>query len=1417
MPPGCAGGSLSIRNNKGEEGLITDQSRQILVTHIGAGTPAVGVLQVDDVILGAAGGSGGSAPLFSGDCRKSLGLAIGEAEKTAHAGILRLRVWRAGVTSDVQITMAVMDTYSDTAPYNNCPKSQLILSNALPILAAETFGGDWKGCVSALALLSTGDPTYVPRVRTLARSLSDGSAALQTGRGLSTWNSGYAAVLLAEYYLSTGDTYVLPGIHNYAVALSRSQSLYGTFGHGGSMLRSDGGYNGSIPWYGPVNSAGLVGNLGIVLGKKAIVASGGEVEPEIDPAIARAANFFAYYVNKGGVPYGEHSPATGHSDNGKSGMAAMMFALMDNKPAETKYYARMCVSSFVGEEYGHTGQGFSYLWTALGANIGGAEAGAAFLREVRWHRDLTRRSDGSFIYDGGEQYSGSVVSGYWGASSYYGLSPTATYVLQHTLPLRQLYITGKNPNPGNTLDSAAVGNAVMAGRFDQLCSGYSTSTLLAALSEYDAVVRSAAAVELGARSAEFTTLRPQLIVMAEDMADANKREAACHALGFMGTTDALAALGRRLSDPDPWTRTQAAAALGRLGSVALPQTNTMMNAFVNNSTDPDVVVWNDPIQLANASLAASLFQSTTFRTEIRKQASELYYNVIKTGLRHPDGHARGYLSNLIKQDLNWTDVQALAPALIKAVQERSPADQMFSEDIRYAGLETFAKFKVEEGLPLSLMLKEQNWHSDDWVPFTVLRDTYGTAAKEVLPTLYDWRDHLPAFDADGSIPADRYINIESYINSTIAALEATTPAPAMRYFKTVNIASATPLDINRVQLVATSADLDGGIPRYIWSQVSGPGTATFFPNGTTASANTIATFDIPGNYVLRVAVADSSILDAGVWTKPVLGYFDFQTYLHNYGTAQADRLHVVEPGTNWPPLAYAQQVTTGINTVRNLTLLGFDYDGNALTYSILSPPAHGTLSGTPPNLSYTPTAGYQGSDAFTFKVTDNGGLSSAAVTVAITVRKALAINVNFNAWTGGGVVTELESSLAGPAGSNGSKWNQFTKASAGAGTTLLASDGAATTVSFTTTASEGRTWGNPSLKMLHSGATHFGKGDNTSLIVTGLTPGSRHNVWLASHAANTSTAERAHGIWSTTSATTSLSSQTINGVTTLNGTTWVAGNNFVLFENLIADGAGKIAFLGDATDAGEFDTNAYRLPLNGFQLTEQPALPPVAPSGVAAVPGDAIVELAWDPVLGATSYIVKRSATPGGPYVTRANPAITRFADAPAANGQTWYYVVAAVDANGEGANSAEVSATPMPTPPPAAPTALVATGGDAVVNLSWNTSPTAISYILKRGIKPGGPYLTLASQMTTNYQDSNVINNMTWYYVVAGVNKGGQGPNSVEVAVVPRSVAQVINVNFNGWTGSVATETESTLVGPAGGLGSKWNQFSKPPRAPRC
>lgn len=56
-----------------------------------------------------------------------------------------------------------------------------------------------------------------------------------------------------------------------------------------------------------------------------------------------------------------------------------------------------------------------------------------------------------------------------------------------------------------------------------------------------------------------------------------------------------------------------------------------------------------------------------------------------------------------------------------------------------------------------------------------------------------------------------------------------------------------------------------------------------------------------------------------------------------------------------------------------IRLLGTDPDGDELTFEVAGPPSHGALSGTAPELVYTPSPRFVGRDRFTFLVRDPHG------------------------------------------------------------------------------------------------------------------------------------------------------------------------------------------------------------------------------------------------------------------------------------------------------------------------------------------------------------------------------------------------------------------------------------------------------------
>ena len=751
----------------GVQGRTTASSRQILVTHVGAKSPADGVVKVDDVILGVNG------KRFSEDARKSFAGAIQTAEQT---GILKMTIARAGKTQEMELKMRVFGAYGATAPFG-CAKSKLIFDDACKVLAAEPLKDGIMGSISALALLSTGNADYLPKVREFAHKMGPTTLKLELKDGSTVWDWGYRNLFLCEYFLLTGDREVLHAINEYTLSLAKGQSLYGTFGHGISRLTAEGKLHGSIPPYGPVNEAGLIGNLAIVMGRKC-----GVVDPEVDAAIARAARFFGYFVDKGSIPYGEHEPIPFHENNGKASMSAVLFSLQ-GRVREAQFFAKMAVAGFRNRECGHTGQGFSYLWSALGANVGGPAAAVAFVKESTWHLDLVRRCDGSFTYDGGEQYGPGKTEDdtYYGKSGYYGLSPTATYVLTYSLPLKKLCITGKGSKPATWLSTEEVTGAIASGRFDTTRLKMTPKELVAAFGDWSPIVRGWAAEELAGRP-EAKAMLPEILTLAGG-SDVRLVKAACEALGFMKSPDALPVLVRQLAHADRGVRFKAAAAIKKMGGAAKPAIPEILKALVQTAEPLFPVSWADPIQLAHGQLAETLFDGA-LADAVQAADPKLLYPAIQVISRNPDGMARGKLESFFDRRLKLEDVVALAPDIVAALKTPSPADTMFSNSIRMGAFKALTKYHFKEGIPLGVeFAKTQGGHGSERRTGEIMKQlvSYGTAAREAVPGL---RELIVAFNAEvaaknfpGGEPNAKRVNA---VEDAIKAIEAATTQPELR-------------------------------------------------------------------------------------------------------------------------------------------------------------------------------------------------------------------------------------------------------------------------------------------------------------------------------------------------------------------------------------------------------------------------------------------------------------------------------------------------------------------------------------------------------------------------------------------------------------------------------------------------------------
>ena len=986
--------------NSGGRRADTGDARQILVTAVAAGSPASGILAADDVILGA-NGTGAAATNFTHDARRELADAINAAEARDPATLSLLR-WRAGAATTVTITLQHMGAYSSTAPYH-CPKSARILRQGLAaIMAGETSGRYSFGTLSLLAANDPADPANAAR---MARARDEARAQIPTAAVMqqmmsdqrdtsSTWQRGHTLILLAEYHLLTGDPLMLPAVEAYAVNIARNSSLFGTMGHIYAEKNPDGSDNGPMGGvYGPVNNAGMPCYLGLILAREC-----GVNHPAVAPMIERMNAFYGGYIGKGTIPYGEHEPAwDGHENNGKSGLAALAFTLQDGCVDEGRYYAKMATAAAADRELGHTGAFFSYLWAPLGAACGGDEAAASHFSRIRWMLDLNRRWDHRFDYDclNGE--------GPNSGSQYNDFRMSTAALLTYALPLRQLRITGRNHNPARWLDSTDVAQAAAADGY-KATSSHTVGQLVSDLASWSPCVQRRAAEQLATRSIDAATLN-QLTALANDP-NGSARYGACLALGKNSnstTANARAAtLAALLTDPENRVRYIAAEAMRYLPqSAKMTQLNAVLAAAVATARPLSPFDSEDPLQFDHGRIAMLLFYGGNaygpkgmIWNNLSGVDRSLLYPAIRAVAANPVGQARSCLYHAYLQ-LTAADVNALAGTIVDSVKVRAPSDKMFSSGVRRGGIEVLEKYRIAEGVPLSMIYAVDHLPSNDgYVHGLAVLKKYAGSSTTVTPDP----------DVIGFCQALLGGSNAAAAQEVLNAIAADPDPAALTPFKGIQAATADAplinLQANQTTLRVTAGDLAQGDTVYTWRKVHGAGNATFTPNGTATAGNCVIRFDnVPGRYLFEVTMSDSRGLTEVYRTVPV-------TLRNPDGTLPV----------NDPPVAHPQVVAAAPASVKPITLVGTDPEGLPLLFSVVRPPARGRLSGTAPDLAYVPDPGYLGSDSFTFEVMDSEG-QVASATVDIEVSAA---GIELHAYEGFDYAPGLLAGRDGGSGMSGS-------------------------------------------------------------------------------------------------------------------------------------------------------------------------------------------------------------------------------------------------------------------------------------------------------------------------------------------------------------------------------------------------------------
>ncbi len=744
-PTGARGWMYSDR-------MVTSDGRQILITKVDPGSPADGALAVGDVILGVAGKP------FAYDPRTEFGKAITTAESD---GKLPLTRWRAGKEEQVVVNLPVLGKYSATAPYA-CEKSRRILDQGCKALALRMSEENYPKTqnaitrsLNALALLASGDAAHLPLVKREAQWAAD----FTTG-GYATWYNAYVIILLSEYVIATGDQSVVPGLRRLAMEAAKGQSAVGSWGHKYALP------DGRLSGYGMMNAPGVPLTISLVMARGA-----GVKDPEIAAAIEKSARLMRYYIGKGAVPYGDHEPWTQtHEDNGKSGMAAILFHMLGEEEG-AEFFARMALASHGAErDGGHTGNFLNILWSLPPISLSGPQATGAWMNEFGgWYFDLARRWDGSFVHLGPPEPKN---------DSYPGWDTSGGYLLAYALPLKSLYLIGKKPTTITQLDAKTARSLLDDGRGwtnKDRNSAYDSLTpddLIERLASWSPSVRERAAMALSRRKDGMP------IAALTKMLDAPKIEArygACEALKYAraAAAPAVPSLIKQLDHKDLWLRVKAADALSQIGQHGMEALPILIERLTKGPT-PEDPRGMEQRHLCDAVFARMLKNSLdgVDRDKLRK--------AVAAGLRNEDGRARSTVSSIYRK-LSYEEIEPLLPAILDAVVTPAPSGEMFADGVRVAGLEVLASHHITEGISAcAVYIRDQNkWASQNRTPELLkILVKYGANAQSVLPHL---RETTAMFDSgEKDFPKHLSVQKATAMHEAIAAIEASKDKPKLR-------------------------------------------------------------------------------------------------------------------------------------------------------------------------------------------------------------------------------------------------------------------------------------------------------------------------------------------------------------------------------------------------------------------------------------------------------------------------------------------------------------------------------------------------------------------------------------------------------------------------------------------------------------
>jgi len=447
--------------------LVEEEPKALLIRYVFPNSPGSGQVLPGDFVIGAGGQrfqqahrNGYGEEVFGADGPVAeLAQVLEACQSNSASGTLPLTLRRGTEILDVSLNVGQKyGSYSATYP-EACPKSEKILAELLHYLAQHqndegSFGDPVHNTFAPLALLASGKAEYLPAVeRNIRYHCRETYAKDKRFFDLINWSYMSAAIVLSEYYLATGEKWVLPELQEVHDHLAKSQYLHmsqinpkakkshpDSYPKGPEDSHGGWGHNPGFEGYGPIAMLTGQGALAYSLMQRCGITIDRKKHDAAYDFLRKGTgrNGYVWYGDEmGGGP-------DGWADMGRTGATGIANFL--SPYPESVYRERaLAHARVIGQHpqsfpdtHGSPAMGMAY--TVLAANLE-ADSFRNLMDANRWWFTMAHCNDGTFYYQPNRDNAG------YGSDARMTASCVVAFIF--TVPRRSLVITGK---PSNTLN-----------------------------------------------------------------------------------------------------------------------------------------------------------------------------------------------------------------------------------------------------------------------------------------------------------------------------------------------------------------------------------------------------------------------------------------------------------------------------------------------------------------------------------------------------------------------------------------------------------------------------------------------------------------------------------------------------------------------------------------------------------------------------------------------------------------------------------------------------------------------------------------------------------------------------------------------------------------------------------------------------